>query len=168
MERSDSDIYWKFNGEKITSSNIKKPQANEDWTTFKLSMTNVSENDVGEYQCVAEVDNYPHVNKAEASIYFQLSGRFFWFNEKTTLLFFSLDNVKFFNSPEFLESQIIFPYCEIKTNCMLYVFNSERVMNLLTSAYRLAFIPRTRRKYFNCGTKIMIIKTAKISSCFYK
>lgn len=87
VERSDSDIYWKFNGEKITSSNIKKPQANEDWTTFKLSMTNVSENDVGEYQCVAAVDSYPHVNKAEASIYFQLSGRFFCFNENEKQLY---------------------------------------------------------------------------------
>ena len=87
MDKSDSEISWKFNGKKITSTNRRKLQTNEEWTTFKVSITDVSEDDVGEYQCVAAVDNYPYVKKVKAKIDFQLSGRFFWFHENEKQLY---------------------------------------------------------------------------------
>ena len=72
MDSVDTDVYWKFNGKEISGKWLPGEKGN-----FSLHITNVSEKDVGKYNCVAVVANYPRPDVTEALIELELykSGR---------------------------------------------------------------------------------------------
>ena len=70
-----------FNGKEIEGSTNKRDT--EEWLPgktgrFSLHIKNVSENDIGEYNCRAEINNFYSKDSSEASIRLQLyeSGMF--------------------------------------------------------------------------------------------
>lgn len=72
MDNVDTNVYWKFNGKKISRKWLPGEKRK-----FSLHITNVSEKDVGKYNCVAVVANYPRPDVTEALIELELykSGR---------------------------------------------------------------------------------------------
>ena len=70
--RLDTLFMWKFNNGK-ENRNIKPiwyPKQKQAF--YFLDILNVSEKDVGDYRCIAQVNNFPKIDKAEASIKLRL------------------------------------------------------------------------------------------------
>ena len=68
----DTDFMWKFNNGK-ENRNIKPiwyPKQKQAF--YSLDILNVSEKDVGDYRCIAQVHNFLKIDKAEASIKLRL------------------------------------------------------------------------------------------------
>ena len=71
VSQLDTYIYWNFNGKEISRGDSEWPT--EGKANFYLHITNVSEKDVGEYDCVATVSNgLEPSDDTEASIELQL------------------------------------------------------------------------------------------------
>ncbi|CAH3172987.1 unnamed protein product [Porites lobata] len=71
----DTDFMWKFNTE--TVENKKNRNTKVTWlpgkrAKYSLDILNVSEKDVGDYRCIAQVHNLGKTDKAEASIKLRL------------------------------------------------------------------------------------------------
>ena len=66
---------WKFNNEIVENKenrNIKLIWRAKKQAKYSLDILNVSEKDVGDYRCIAQVHNFPKIDKAEASIKLRL------------------------------------------------------------------------------------------------
>ena len=66
---------WKFNNKKVKNEenrNIKLIWPAKKQAFYFLDILNVSEKDVGDYRCIAQVNNFPKIDKAEASIKLRL------------------------------------------------------------------------------------------------
>ena len=71
VSQLDTYIYWNFNGKEISRGDSEWPT--EEKANFYLHITNVSEKDVGEYDCVAMVaKGLEPPDVTEASIELQL------------------------------------------------------------------------------------------------
>ena len=66
---------WKFNNQKVKNEenrNIKLIWPPKKQAKYSLDILNVSEKDVGDYRCIAQVHNFRKIDKAEASIKLRL------------------------------------------------------------------------------------------------
>ena len=66
---------WKFNTETVENKenrNIKLIWLPKKQAKYSLDILNVSEKDVGDYRCIAQVHNFLKIDKAEASIKLRL------------------------------------------------------------------------------------------------
>ena len=76
VQRLDTEFMWKFNTETVENKekrNIKliwRPKQKQAF--YSLDILNVSEKDVGDYRCIAQVHNFLKIDKAEASIKLRL------------------------------------------------------------------------------------------------
>ena len=73
--RLDTDFMWKFNNKKVKNEenrNIKLIWSAKKQAKYSLDILNVSEKDVGDYRCIAQVHNFLKIDKAEASIKLRL------------------------------------------------------------------------------------------------
>ena len=71
----DTDFMWKFNNETVENKenrNTKVTWLPGKQAFYSLDILNVSEKDVGDYRCIAQVHNFPKFKKAEASIKLRL------------------------------------------------------------------------------------------------
>ena len=71
----DTDFMWKFNNKKVKNEenrNIKLIWPAKKQAKYSLDILNVSEKDVGDYRCIAQVHNFLKIDKAEASIKLRL------------------------------------------------------------------------------------------------
>ncbi|CAH3017410.1 unnamed protein product, partial [Porites evermanni] len=71
----DTDFMWKFNNETVENKenrNIKLIWRAKKRAKYSLDILNVSEKDVGDYRCIAQVYNFHKIDKAEASIKLRL------------------------------------------------------------------------------------------------
>ena len=71
----DTDFMWKFNTETVENKenrNIKLIWLPKKQAKYSLDILNVSEKDVGDYRCIAQVHNFGKTDKAEASIKLRL------------------------------------------------------------------------------------------------
>ena len=71
----DTDFMWKFNSETVENKENRNTKVT--WfpgkrAKYSLDILNVSEKDVGDYRCIAQVHNFPKIDKAEASIKLRL------------------------------------------------------------------------------------------------
>ena len=71
----DTEFKWKFNN--VTVKNKENRNTKVTWlpgkqASYSLDILNVSEKDVGDYRCIAQVNNYPKFDEAEASIKLRL------------------------------------------------------------------------------------------------
>ena len=75
VKKLDSTFEWKFNTEKVENTanrKTKKTWLPEKQAFYSLDILNVSEKDVGDYRCVAQVFNLDKFDIAEASIKLRL------------------------------------------------------------------------------------------------
>ena len=71
----DTDFMWKFNNETVENKenrNIKLIWRAKKRAKYSLDILNVSEKDVGDYRCIAQVYNFHKIDTAEASIKLRL------------------------------------------------------------------------------------------------
>ena len=73
--RLDTHFMWKFNTETVQNKENRNTKVT--WlpgkrAKYSLNILNVSEKDVGDYRCIAQVYNFPKIDKAEASIKLRL------------------------------------------------------------------------------------------------
>ena len=71
----DTDFMWKFNTETVENKENRNTKVT--WfpgkrAKYSLDILNVSEKDVGDYRCIAQVHNFLKIDKAEASIKLRL------------------------------------------------------------------------------------------------
>ena len=74
----DTRVLWKFNGHEIEMNTNKKSSEqflSKERGNFSLHITNVSEQDVGKYTCVAQVGNFGKPDIAESTINLKLYER---------------------------------------------------------------------------------------------
>ena len=75
VQQLDSYFMWKLNNETVENKenrNIKLIWRPKKKAFSSLDILNVSEKDVGDYRCIAQVYNFPKIDKAEASIKLRL------------------------------------------------------------------------------------------------
>ena len=73
--RLDTDFMWKFNNKTVKNEenrNIKLIWPAKKQAKYSLDILNVSEKDVGDYRCIAQVHNFLKIDKGEASIKLRL------------------------------------------------------------------------------------------------
>ena len=73
--RLDTDFMWKFNNKTVKNEenrNIKLIWLAKKQAKYSLDILNVSEKDVGDYRCIAQIHNFLKIDKAEASIKLRL------------------------------------------------------------------------------------------------
>ena len=71
----DTHFKWKFNNTKVKNEenrNIKLIWPAKNQAMYSLDILNVSEKDVGDYHCIAQVHNFGKIDKAEVSIKLRL------------------------------------------------------------------------------------------------
>ena len=71
----DTDFMWKFNNKEVKNEenrNIKLIWPAKTQAKYSLDILNVSEKDVGDYRCIAQVTNFGKIDKAEASVKLRL------------------------------------------------------------------------------------------------
>ena len=71
----DTDFMWKFNNKKVKNEenrNIKLIWPAKKQAKYSLDILNVSEKDVGDYRCIAQVHNFGKIDTAKASIKLRL------------------------------------------------------------------------------------------------
>ena len=84
VQQLDTDFIWKFNTDIVENKenrNIKVTWLRGNQAFYSLDILNVSEKDVGDYRCIAQVHNFLKIDKAEASIKLRLyeSGKYNFF-----------------------------------------------------------------------------------------
>ena len=75
VQELDTHFVWEFNNETVQNKENRNTKAT--WLPGKhakcsLDILNVSDKDVGDYRCIAQVYNFHKIDKAEASIKLRL------------------------------------------------------------------------------------------------